>query len=121
MKRIFCRSKIHQARVTDKNLEYQGSITLDKNLIEAVDLISGEMVSILDLENGNRFETYVIEGDRNSGEVCINGAAARLVEINDRILILSFGIYEPSEIEENLPKVIYLDKNNNIIPSPEKE
>lgn len=117
MKRVFCRRKIHQARVTAKDLEYSGSITIDEEIVERADLREGEMVSVLNLENGARFDTYVIVGERGSGEICINGAAARLVELGDRVLILVVGIYDEDEIEDGLPVVVYLDENNKIVSS----
>jgi len=120
MLKKFCRVKIHHAKVTDKNLEYSGSITLDEDILETAGILAGEMLLILNIENGARFETYAIKGKRGSGEVCVNGAAARFVEINDRLLILSTALLNEDEVMKELPAVIYLDDDNRIIV-PEKD
>lgn len=103
------RSKIHMARVTEANVEYEGSITIDKELAEKVDLERGDRVLIGDVENGNRFETYVIYGKK--GEICVNGAAANLVDVGDRLIIMAFGMSEKSV----KPEIIKLDEKNRII------
>lgn len=111
MYRKFLKSKIHRAKITGADLEYQGSITIDKNLMELADIKPFEFVDIWDITNGSRFETYVIEGKRGSGEICVNGAASRLVCKNDLIIIASHTyINEGSEIPE--PKIIFVDTDN---------
>ncbi len=112
MKISVLKSKIHQARVTSKNIEYNGSITIDKTLMEKANLREYEKVEIYNIENGERFSTYVIEGERNSGEIILNGAAARKVEVGDRIIIVAYALIEESETIE--PKIIILDKENRI-------
>jgi len=108
------KSKLHGATVTDKNLEYMGSITIDAALIEEAELLVGEQVYVLNLNNGARFQTYVIEGERGSGEICINGAAARLCEVGDRVLILSFVIVDEEEAKKLKPKIVMLDEKNQV-------
>jgi aspartate 1-decarboxylase len=109
--RIMLKSKIHRATVTEAELDYVGSITIDRNLMDAVDVIEGEKVLVVDNTNGSRLETYVIEGEKNSGVICINGAAAHLVNAGDNITILAF------EITDNItpPKKILVDENNQIV------
>ena len=110
------KSKIHRATVTDANLSYVGSITLDCELMNAADLLPYEKVHILDIDNGARFETYVMEGERGSGEVCLNGAAARLVHPGDKvIIIISYASYETEELESYHPVVVQLDNANRPI------
>ncbi len=108
------KSKIHRATVTDKHLEYEGSITIDRDLIEAAGLLVHEKVHVLDLNNGNRFETYVIEGKRGSGEICVNGAAARMVETGDTVIIISYGFYTPDEAKKHNAKMVKVDAKNRI-------
>lgn len=117
MFRRFCISKIHQARVTETNIEYEGSITIDMDIVDSAGMFAGEMVHIFNIENGERFETYIIPGKRGSREVCINGAAARKVTIGDRILVVAEVFIENDKITEEgiKPKVIKLDEENHII------
>lgn len=103
------KSKIHMARVTDKKRDYEGSITIDKKLAQKANLLPNEKVLVADVENGNRFNTYVILG--NDGEICINGAAANLVEIGDRLIIMSFGLTEKEDFN---PTIIRVDERNRI-------
>ena len=103
------KSKIHMARVTEKKRDYEGSITIDKKLVQRAKLLPNEKVLVADVENGNRFDTYVILG--NDGEICINGAAANLVEIGDRLIIMSFGL---TEKEDFYPTIIRVDERNRI-------
>ncbi len=114
MYRKILKSKIHRATVTGADLEYEGSITIDRDLMELADIKPFEFVNIWDITNGSRFETYVIEGDKGSGDICINGAAARLVSKNDVIIIASH-----TYIDENAafpePKLVFVDKNNQPI------
>ena len=111
--RIMFKSKIHQARVTRVDLDYEGSITIDKKLMEEADFLPYEQVHVLNINNGARFTTYAIEGE--SGEICINGAAARLAAKGDIILILSYCHIEDDEARHFRPKVIYVDAKNAII------
>ena len=115
MQRHMLKSKIHRATVTGCDLHYVGSITLDTELMESADLLPGEMVHVLDVDNGNRFETYVIEGARGSGEVCLNGAAARLVHQGDRVIVVSYGVYDEQELESHEPRVVHVDERNAIV------
>ncbi len=109
--RVMLRAKIHNARVTGRKLDYEGSITIDENLAKLVDLLPGEKVLVVDVDNGERFETYVIYGKK--GEVVVNGAAAHRVRVGDRVIIMAFGIYPENEIPE--PKIVRLDEKNNPI------
>ena len=108
-------SKIHRATVTDANLNYVGSITIDEELLEKAKLRVGQKVEILNINNGERFTTYTILGERGKREVCLNGAAARKVQIGDKIIVVAYGSYSESELENYKPTVIVVDDNNNII------
>lgn len=114
MFRIMNKSKIHCATVTDANLNYKGSVTIDKKLMEAVDLMENEKVLVVNINTGARLETYVITGDYESGVICLNGAAARLVQPGDKVIIIAFGLYSESELDGFTPKVVYPDGNNRI-------
>ncbi len=109
------KSKIHRVRVTEANLDYVGSITIDKALMEAANIIAGEKVQIVDNHNGERFETYVIEGEAESGCICVNGAAARRVAVGDVVIIMSYGIMEFEEAKTFRPSVVFPDTNTNRI------
>jgi aspartate 1-decarboxylase len=113
--RTMLRSKIHRARVTQCNVDYEGSITIDKRLMEAADLLTYERVDVLNINNGARFSTYVIEGERDSGEICLNGAAARLVAKGDIVIILSYHEVPDYEAATTTPTLVYVDTNNRII------
>ncbi len=115
MQRHMLKSKIHRATVTGCDLHYVGSVTLDADLMRSADLLPGELVHVLDIDNGNRFETYVIEGGAGSGEVCLNGAAARLVHLGDRVIIVSYGVFDESELESHEPRVVHVDERNAIV------
>ena len=115
MQRHMLKSKIHRATVTGCDLHYAGSITIDANLMEQADLLPGELVHVLDVDNGARFETYVIEGDRAAGDICLNGAAARLVQMGDRVIVVSYGVYSEEELEEHVPRVVHVDERNAIV------
>ena len=104
--------KIHRATVTEANLEYMGSITIDKDLIEMAGILPGERVQIVDNNNGNRLETYVIEGERGSGVICLNGAAARKVSVGDKVIIIAYAMMTPEEAQNFEPKVVMVDDNN---------
>ena len=112
MRRRMMKSKIHRATVTDANLHYVGSITVDRDLMEAADLLEHEQVAVVDIDNGARLETYVIEGVRGSGDVCLNGAAARLVSPGDRVIIISYADYERDELDSYEPRVVHVDQRN---------
>lgn len=106
------KSKIHCARVTEANLNYMGSITIDEDLMDAANLIAGEKVHIVNNNNGARFVTYIIKGERGSGCVCLNGAAARLVQVGDVVIIMSYAQMEFEEAKHFKPTVIFPDENN---------
>ena len=112
--RTMLKSKIHRARVTDANLNYEGSITIDETLMEVADMLPYEQVHVLDIDNGERFVTYVITGERDSGEICINGAAARLVSVGDKVIILSYITVTDEEAKHTKPKLIYVNERNAI-------
>lgn len=115
MKRILFKSKIHRATVTHANLEYEGSVTLDENLMKAADILPWEQVHIWDVTNGSRIVTYAIPGKEGSGVVCINGAGAHQVKIGDQVIIATFGEYIDSDCRQHSPKKILVDSKNNII------
>lgn len=104
------KSKIHRATVTDANLHYIGSITLDRNLMKIADIVENEQVQVVDIDNGARFETYAIAGE--DGDCCLNGAGARLVHPGDKIIIMTYADFEESELAGFEPKVIHVDENN---------
>jgi len=109
------KSKIHRATVTDANLNYPGSLTLDPLLIEAADMIVHERIQVLNINTGARFETYIIEGERGSGAVCLNGAAARLGEPGDLIIALTYAWMDAEEARTHTPKVVHVDEKNHIV------
>ena len=114
MMRYMLKSKIHRAVVTEANLNYVGSITIDKDFMNAADIIENEKVTIVNNNNGARFETYVIEGERGSGIICLNGAAARLALRGVVIIILSYTIMNDEESRIHKPRLVFMDENNNI-------
>lgn len=107
-------SKIHRATVTDANLNYVGSITIDSQLMDAAKLRVGQKVEIVNVNNGERFATYVIKGRAGSKDMCLNGAAARKVEIGDKIIVIAYASYNEKELEEYIPTVVIVDEKNNI-------
>jgi len=113
--RTMLKGKIHRALVTDVNLDYEGSITIDELLMGAADILPYEKVQVLDLENGARFETYAIAGEHASGEICINGAAARLVSVGDKVIILAYSIVTDEEAKETKPRLVYVDERNAMV------
>lgn len=115
MMRIMMKSKIHRATVTQADLDYVGSVTLDTALMEAADLLDGEQVAIVDITNGARLETYVIPGERGSGVIGINGAAAHLVQPGDLVIIISYAALEDGAARGFQPKVVHVDENNRIV------
>ena len=112
--RTMLKSKIHRATVTGANIAYEGSITLDKTLMEAADILPYEMVHVLDINNGQRFQTYAIEGEADSGAVILNGAAARLVTTGDIVIILTYSTVTNEEAQSMEPKLVYVDADNAI-------
>ncbi|MFH2011422.1 MAG: aspartate 1-decarboxylase [Pseudomonadota bacterium] len=115
MQRIMLKSKIHRVTVTDANLDYEGSITIDELLMEDAGIIPYEAVHIYNIANGERFETYAIKGKANSGTICLNGAAAHKVKVGDLIIIANYANYEEKEAKAHKPKLVYVDKNNKRI------
>jgi aspartate 1-decarboxylase len=108
------RSKLHHARVTDANIEYVGSITIDMDLVDQVKMFPYEKVLVVDVENASRFETYIIPGERGSGIIQVNGAAAHLVNIGDRVIVMAFGSVDYPPIPHWTPQVVVLDEKNQI-------
>ncbi len=115
MHRTMLKSKIHRATVTDADLHYVGSITVDPELLEAADILEHEQVAVVDVNNGARFETYTIAGERGSGEMKVNGAAARLVHHGDTIIVISYAQYDRVEMEHYEPRVVHVDAQNRIV------
>jgi aspartate 1-decarboxylase len=114
MRRTMMKSKLHRATVTEANLEYVGSITIDRDLMDAADLLPNEKVQVVDNNNGARLETYVIEGSRGSGVICLNGAAARLVQPGDNVIIISYAELEDAEARAWEPTVVFVGEGNEI-------
>src|SRR5690606_16774631 len=121
MFRTMMKSKLHRATVTEANLNYVGSITIDEDLMERVDILANEKVQVVDNNNGARLETYVIPGPRGSGVICLNGAAARLVQPGDTVIIISYAAMTDEEARKHTPKVAILDSNNKIIEMKSEE
>lgn len=115
MMRILCKSKIHRATVTEANLNYEGSLTLDPLLMEAAGLVPFEQVHVLNLNNGERFETYLIEGERGSGTVCVNGAAARLVQVGDPVIVLAYALVPEDELADFTARIVFVDEHNRVV------
>lgn len=115
MKRKMMHGKIHRATVTDANISYVGSITLDPELIEAAGFLEFEQVHVVDIDNGARFQTYVIEGERASGQVILNGAAARLVHCGDKVIVIAYAEMEDAEAREFRPRIVLVDDSNRPI------
>ncbi len=113
--RTMLKSKIHRATVTEANIQYEGSITIDKDLMEAADMLPYEQVHVLDIDNGARLETYVIEGERGTGVICINGAAARLVSAGDKVIIISYQTVSEADAIDLVPRLVYVDSKNAIV------
>ncbi len=114
MFRTMMNAKIHRARVTEANLNYVGSITIDQDILDAVGMVENEKVQIVNNNNGARLETYIIPGERGSGVICLNGAAARLVQPGDIVIIISYALVPEDKIHEHRPKVAIMDENNRI-------
>ena len=120
MLRSLLRSKIHRARVTQADLNYEGSITIDQDLMDAAQLVAFEKVDVLNITNGNRLTTYVIPGVRGSGKICINGAAARLVKVDDIVIIVCYGEYTEEEVATHSAQIVLVNDKNEITKSVEK-
>ena len=115
MNRTMLKSKIHRCRITGSDLHYVGSITVDEDLLEAADIREHEQVHVVDVDNGARFETYTIAGHRGSGEIKVNGAAARLVHTGDTVIVISYAAYDAEELESYEPRVVHVDANNRVV------
>src|SRR3954452_12948312 len=115
MQRVMLKSKIHRATVTDSDLHYVGSLTIDPDLLEAADIREHEQVHVVDVDNGARFETYTIAGERGSGEMKVNGAAARLVHTGDTIIVISYAQYDEADLERYEPRVVHVEQGTNTI------
>ncbi|PWM67382.1 MAG: aspartate 1-decarboxylase [Eubacteriales Family XIII. Incertae Sedis bacterium] len=109
------KGKIHRATVVQAELDYVGSITVDEDLLDASGIHEYELVQIVDVNNGNRFETYTIAGERGSGMICLNGAAARQVQVNDKIIIMCYAQMDENELKSHAPKVVFVDDENRIV------
>ncbi|MCO5232693.1 MAG: aspartate 1-decarboxylase [Chitinophagales bacterium] len=108
------KSKIHRATVTEANLNYVGSITIDANLLDASGILPNEKVQIVNVNNGERFETYVIEGERGSGQICLNGPAARRVAVGDKVIIIAYALMDNDEAKAHQPKMVFPDDSNQL-------
>lgn len=115
------KSKIHRATVTEANLNYVGSITIDEDLMEAAGILENEKVQVVNINNGERFETYVIKGERESGTICLNGAAACLVQVGDKVIIMAYCLLTTEEYRSHQPKIVFVDENNKIVKLSNKE
>jgi len=115
VRRRMLKSKIHRAVVTDANLHYVGSVTIDPDLLDAADILEHEQVAVVDIDNGARFETYAIAGVQGRGDMCLNGAAARLVQPGDRIIVISYADYDDAELAGYEPRVVHVDSDNRQI------
>jgi aspartate 1-decarboxylase len=115
MNRTMLKSKIHRATITGSDLHYVGSITVDQDLLDAADIREHEQVHVVDVDNGARFETYTISGERGSGEICVNGAAARLVHNGDTIIVISYAEYSEEELDSYVPRVVHVNRENEIV------
>jgi len=116
MLREMMKSKIHRATVTDAHLDYMGSLTVDGDLMRAADLLPDEKVHVVNVNTGARFETYVIEGEAGSGTMCANGAAARLVQPGDLVIVISYGQFDEEEARRHRPRVVFVDSRNRMVP-----
>jgi len=112
-----CKGKIHRARITGTNLDYEGSITIDSSLLTASGIMPHEKVQVVNINNGERFETYVIAGEPGSGDICLNGAAVRRAHIGDRVIIIAYAMVEPQKAENWTPKIVRVDDRNQIVES----
>ena len=113
--RTLLNAKIHRATVTGADLHYVGSITIDRDLLAAANILENEQVHVVDIDNGARFETYTLGGEAGSGQICVNGAAARLVQRGDTIIVISYAEYSEEDLESYVPRVVHVNKNNEIV------
>lgn len=120
MRRVMCKSKIHRATVTQSELYYEGSLTLDTVLMEAADMLPYEKVQIVNVNNGQRLETYLIPGKRNSGIVCLNGPAARHGAVGDKVIIITYGSFNEDETKDYKPTIVFVDDKNKIVKNRKK-
>ena len=120
MIRFMCKSKIHQATVTGANLNYVGSITIDSQLMQAADILPYEKVQVVNNNNGTRLETYVITGPAGGGDICLNGAAARLVQPGDGVIIISYAAMQTEELKDFKPRVVFVDESNRVLEIKEE-
>lgn len=114
MQRLMLKSKLHRVRVTEANLDYEGSLTIDASLMKAANILPFELVRVYNLNNGERFETYAIEGPTGSGLVCLNGAAAHKGAVGDLLIIATYALYGEDELAYYKPQIVYVDKDNHI-------
>jgi len=121
MRRVMCKSKIHRATVTQAELHYEGSLTLDTALMEAADMLPYERVQVVNVNNGQRLETYLIPGKRNSGIVCLNGPAARHGAVGDHVIIITYGAFDEEELKNFKPKIVFVDGKNKIIKDRKRQ
>jgi aspartate 1-decarboxylase len=121
MNRTMLKSKIHRCRITDSDLHYVGSITVDEDLLEAADIREHEQVHVVDVDNGARFETYTIAGERGSGTMQVNGAAARLVHRGDTIIVISYAQYDRAELRDYEPRVVHVEAGTNVVLDVDRE
>jgi len=108
------KSKIHRLSVTERNIEYEGSLTIDADILKAADVLPGEKVQVVNINNGARLETYIMEGKAGSGVVCVNGAAARLAEIGDIVIVIAYGAVSEEELKKFKPKIVLVDEKNRV-------
>jgi len=121
MRRDMLRAKVHRIKVTERDVAYEGSLSLDPVLMQAADMLPYERIEVYDVDNGNRFATYLIEGRPGSGDCCVNGAAARMVEIGDKLIIAAYVSIEESEVRRHRPKLVFIGDDNKISHIPETE
>jgi aspartate 1-decarboxylase len=119
VRRRLLKSKIHRATVTDADLNYFGSVSIDQRLLCAADIVPYELVTVLDIDNGERFDTYAMRG--RPGEICLNGAAARRVQIGDLVILLTWADLEPAEVESHEPTILFVDEHNDLVGGPATE
>lgn len=115
MRRTLCKSKIHRGVLTGADLHYEGSLTLDRDLMDAADLLPYELVQVVNVNNGARLETYVIEGERGTGTIQLNGAAARLGAVGDHVIVMGYASYDEEELASFAPRVVFVDADNRIV------
>lgn len=120
MQRVMLKSKIHWAKITDANLYYEGSFTIDQEILERANILPYEKVSVVNINNGERFDTYVIPGERGKREFCLNGAAARKGAIGDEVIIISYSLYNENELENYKPLIVILNEKNEIAEITDK-